>query len=162
MKSLILQLDPDTRADLYADAHEHFLDFVLLEALVVTVDDLINDPNKMAEACEDPNFYLNDPDTQIASSIEFLLDVLKECDKADGVDVDSPNYCLQEFHSDVADRLSLAISSITAVNKAGLLLSYHHELNNPEYLHGMTVKGTHLGNTVVLMVSGKYAAQFIK
>lgn len=162
MKSLILNLDPDTRADLYADAHVHFLDFVLLEALVVTVNDLINDPTKFHEACEDPNFYLNDPDTEIASSIEYLLDVMKAFDKEDGIDVEASDYCLQEFHGDVADRLSLAISSITAANKAGTLLGMHAELQNPIYAEGMTVKGTHLGNTVVLMVTGKYESKFVQ
>jgi len=162
MKTLILKLDPDTRADLYADAHVHFLDFVLLEALVIVVNDFINDPNLMLEACEDPNFYLNDPDCEIAASIEFLLDVLKAFDKEDGVDVDAPDYCLQEYHGEVADRLSLAISSITSANKAGDLIVMHTELQDPIYHHGMTVKGTHLGNTVVLAVTGKFESQFIK
>ena len=162
MKTIILRLDPDTRADLYADAHIHFLDFLLLEALVIVVNDFINDPDLMLEASEDPNFYLNDPDSDIAASIEFLLDVMKAFDKADGVDVDGPGYCLQEFHGDVADRLSLAISSITSANLAGDLIAMHTELQDPIYHHGMTVKGTHLGNTVVLAVTGKFESTFIK
>ncbi len=162
MEVFVLRLDPDTREDMYADdVHEYFMDFVLLEALIITVKDFINDPERMAEANEDPHFYINDPDSDIAASIEFLLDVLKEFDKADGRDVEAEGYCLQEFHGMVADKLSLAISSITSANKAFDLITMYRALQQPDFVMGISCKGRHLGDTVVLQVTGRSEPKFI-
>lgn len=156
MKSVNLKIDPETRDDIYADeAHVYFLDFLFLEAVGVVVKDFMGDQDKVLEAISDPNYYINDPECEISSSIEYLLDVLKEYDRADGVDVNSDTYSLNEFHGMVSDKLSLAISSITVANTAGELMAIYNVLQDPIYTQGMTVKGTHLDNLICLFIAPK-------
>lgn len=160
MKSVNLKIDKETRDSIYADeAHAFFLDFVFLEAVGVVVKDFIGDQDKVLEANTDPNYYINDPECEVSSSIEYLLDVLKEYDRADGVDVNSDSYCLGEFHGMVSDKLSLAISSITVANTAGELMGIYNVLQDPMYAHGMTVKGTHLDGTIVYFIEPKEVFQ---
>lgn len=160
MKSVNLKIDLETRDEIYADeAHAFFLDFVFLEAVALVVKDFIGDQDKVLEANTDPNYYINDPECEISSSIEYLLEVLKEYDRADGVDVDSESYTLEEFHGMVSDKLSLAISSITTANSAGELMGIYNIIQDPRYLQGMTVKGTHLDGTIVYFIEPKEVFQ---
>lgn len=161
MKSINLRLDPDTREELYSDIHEAVIDFILLEALVVIVNDFTSNEEKLKEAIDDPEYYLNDPDANISASVEYLLDVLKTVDELDGTDVNSPDYNIQEHSGWISDKLILAINSITAANPAIELLTIDQFLKDPSLLQGMTVKGTHLNNLVVLMVSPTVKQTFI-
>ena len=149
----ILHLDPDTREDLYADVNPIFLDFVFLEALFNVVHDATTNPDHFWEACED-DFNATDSEGVFANSIELLMDILKEFDRADGEPVDSPDYCLWEYQSAVEEKLALAISSITAFNSRDLFMSVRAMLGDPALCKHVAVKATHLGNTVVLYLSG--------
>lgn len=153
MKTFKIALDPGTREELYADANTCFIDFLLLESIIITAKDLIGSPTLLQEATSDTHFYLNDPEIEMLASVENLLDVMKEFDRNDGVDVDAADYCLQDNHSWVADKLSLGISSISSANKALEVICINEELKDPIFTYGMSVRGTHLGNSVVMTVT---------
>ena len=154
MKTINILLDPETRDELYSDTHECLIDFILMEALYNVCNDFASHPENLAAAGSDPEYYTNDPDISIAGSVEYLLQVLKEFDRADGKDVDAEDYNIHEYHGYISDKLCLAISSLTAANKPLDFMPVYDVLNDPGLNRSMTIKGTHLGNTVVMSISG--------
>lgn len=161
MKSLHVRLDPATREELYADIHHNLLDFIIIEAIFNVCTDLKSRPEKLIDASTDPEFYLNDPDISIASSEEYLLDVLKSFDKADGVDVEAEDYNIEDHRAYIGDKLCLAISSITVANQPLDFMNFYEVLNDPELAKGLTINGTHLGNTVILMLEGATGLSYL-
>lgn len=156
VKSLVFRLDPYTRDELYADVSEEFLNFIFLEAIFNTVADYTTNPEIAFVAGDDPFFNRNDPDCVYQASLELLMDVLKEFDKRDGEDVDGPEYVegLQEHYQAVADKLSLAMSSIATANEPLDFMMFHKLLGDPNMTKSLSVNGKHWGNTVVLLFTG--------
>lgn len=161
MKALILRLDPLTRDELYSDISDMFMDFVMVEAIFNVLNDFITRPGSFLDAISDAEYYKNDPECCLAASTELLMDVLKEMDKQDGVDITSPEYDLETFSGWVTDKLCLAISSITTANKPMEFMSMHQLLEDPALSQRMKVTGRHLGNTVVLMIEGGFVNEFL-
>lgn len=161
MKALILRLDPLTRAELYSDISDMFMDFVMVEAIFNVLNDFISRPDTFMDACSDQEYYKNDPECCLAASTELLMDVLKEMDKQDGVDITSPEYDLSTFSGWVTDKLCLAISSITTANKPMEFMAMHTILEDPALSQRLQVRGKHLGNTVVLMLDGGFLNEFL-
>jgi hypothetical protein len=157
MKTITVRLDKDTRDELYADIHHNLLDFVLMEAIFCVCNDFALRPGMLLEASEDPEFYLNDPDIAIASSVETLLDTLKAIDATDGIDTESPMYNVREHQGFIEDKLCLAISSITVANKPLDFMMIYDVLQDPALNRSLTAIGTHLGETVIMSLSGAAA-----
>lgn len=154
MKSVIINLDPDTRAELYADVSNTLMDFILIEALTIALKDYSSSVETLQDAIADPEYYKNDPDTNIEQSIELLLDVLKELDRQDGEDVESPFYDVSSYSDWLRDKLCLAISSITDANTPLDFMMLNDVLTLPELSKQFNFQGKHLNNRVVMLLTG--------
>lgn len=159
MKTLILKLDPQTREELYSDAGEAFMDFLLMEAVYNVLLGYQANSVQWMDAIHDPDHYQNDPDTAMASSVEMLLDVMKKLDSdvgVEGTETEEYVFDLEENHAPwVSDKLALAVASISAANTPDEFMVLFTMLNDPGLSRRLTFHGRHLGNTVVMMLEGE-------
>lgn len=157
MKSLTINLNPATREELYADVSPDFLAFILMEALFNVVKDL---PNAMAvymPVVDDPEVYMDDPESNVMASLEFLMEVMKEMDAKTGVDVTDEVYLndIATVHTAwVTTKLCLAIETVSQFNDLATLMVLGDMLRLPEFMAKLNFSTTHLGDKVMFMLSG--------
>lgn len=157
MKSLTINLNPATREELYADVSPDFLAFILMEALFNVVKDLPNAMSLYMPVVDDPETYADDPDSNVMASLEFLMEVMKEMDAKTGVDVTDSLYLtdIATVHTSwVTTKLCMAIESVSQFNDLAVLMVLGDLLRLPEYVAKLNFSTTHLGDTVLFVLSG--------
>lgn len=158
MKSVTINLNPETREELYSDIDPDFLAHILIEGLVNVVQDLPNAMAMFLPVVDDSNEYAEDPDSNIMASVEYLLEVLKTEDANKGVDVTSDEYVnsLSEFQSFITVKLCDAIESIMQFNDTAVLMAIGDLMRTPGFQAKLNFSATHLGNTVLFVLSGLF------
>lgn len=156
MKSVTINLNPETRVELYEDMHPDFVAHILMEALFNVVQDIPNTMSMYLPVVDDANEYAEDPDSKVMASVEFLLEMAKGEDAAKGADVTSEEYlaALPEFQSFITLKLCDAIEAIAQFNDIAMLMAIGDLLRLPEFTAKLNFSTTHLGDKVVFVLSG--------
>ena len=156
MKSITLNLNPETREELYADIHPDFLAQILMEALFNVVQNIPNTMAMYLPVIDDAVEYAEDPDSKVMESVEYLLEMAKNEDALRGVLVDTPEYqvSLNEYQNFITYKLCNAIESIAQFNDMGMLMVVGDMLRLPEFQAKLNFSTTHLGDKVLFMLSG--------
>lgn len=159
MKAIILNLNPETRKELYEDISEDLLAFIIMEALFNVVKDIPNTMSMYMQAVDDPETYAEDPDSNLMSSIEFLMEVMKEHDAKSGVDVDSQLYLdgLADTQSFISTKLCNAVEAISQFNDLVVFSAAAETLCLPEFSTNLNFSTTHLGDKVMFLLNPSYA-----
>lgn len=167
MTTFVLQIDPETKEELYSDVGEAFVGFILIEALynillvqrpgILGVLDQIEFPIDLPE--EHPEKGLAESvAAEIDTSVEYLLGVLKGMDQAVGTYLPEEFY---EFGSDyyeiVHSKLSMAIVAIEDHNQPSQLHALHQVFNSEKYMEGFSFKVVHYADRIVVVLLPKCA-----
>lgn len=156
MKSVIVNLGPSAREELYADINEDFLAFVILEALFNVVRCIPASVKLYSNVIDIAEEYIEDPETELFVSAEFLSHVMREMDAKTGVNTESEEYNanFDELMSAVKAKLAQAADAISNNNDIVMLMAINDVLSTPELSLKLNFSTTHLGDKVMFMFSG--------
>lgn len=165
MPAFVLELDADTREELYSDVSEVFMGFILIEALfnilkagVNNVTQLLDDLDNLIEAAEeDPYKPIADRlELQMEHSLEYLLDVQRRSDEELGMMLDKSYYAYNSDHyTNIQFKLITAIQSIEESNDYFQLQSLNKVFQDPDLVNGFGFSMTHYLDRVVVLVFPK-------
>jgi hypothetical protein len=146
MDVFYVKLDRAAQSELYADISPEFLAFIFIEAIFSIIQN--NAPHKFP-IVDDPVYYCDDPDSQFETSVEYLLAVMADCDKKDGVYVSEEDYQHgSENHTRICTKLGSAIESIQHSNCSAELMVIRELFNQPAYMNQVKFSATHLPDRV--------------
>ena len=151
MNAFILLLDPVTRDELYSDADITFIELILIEALVNIIQVMINPsdllPNEDGLTCDDP-------EAGFLWSVDYLLHVIQETNKKEGVVISEEDVSYNsEFYDMVSTRLGMAIESIRAANCLTQLSALRDLFVDQAMGKDFRYKASHLGTRVVFTIT---------
>jgi len=128
MTTFFVCIDADRKDELYSDISEEFLSIVLLEAII----NVVKNPNESFDIIDDPAFYCDHPESEFADSVLYLLDVLTERARQDGVLKDDEAYDENSpEHAVVCYKLSESMAALQAGNNPLDLMMIQQVLENP-------------------------------
>lgn len=157
MQSVIVNLGPGAQEELYADINEDFLAFVILEALFNVVRHIPASVRQYTSVLNLAEEYIEDPETELFVSAEFLAHIMREMDAKTGVDTESEEYNknFDELMSAVKAKLAQAADAISNNNDLVMLMAINDVLSKPELSIKLNFSTTHLGDKVMFMFSGE-------
>lgn len=152
----MVNLGPGAQEELYADINEDFLAFVILEALFNVVRCIPASVRLYSSVVDIAEEYIEDPETELFVSAEFLSHIMREMDAKTGVDIESEQYNenFDELMSAVKAKLAQAAEAISTNNDIVMLMAINDVLSAPELSLKLNFSTTHLGDKVMFMFSG--------
>lgn len=151
MDVFYIKLDRTAQSELYADISPEFLSFIFIEAIFSIIQN--NAPHAFP-VVDDPIHYCDDPDSQFETSVEYLLAVMSDCDKKDGVWSCEEDYQYgSENHTRICTKLGSAIESIQRSNDSAELMMVREVFNQPVYMNQVKFAATHLPDRVFFVLS---------
>lgn len=151
MDVFYIKLDRTAQNELYADISPEFLSFIFIEAIFSIIQN--NAPHAFP-VVDDPIHYCDDPDSQFETSVEYLLAVMSDCDKKDGVWSCEEDYQYgSENHTRICAKLCSAIESIQHANDSAELMMVREVFNQPAYMNQVKFAATHLPDRVFFVLS---------
>lgn len=151
MYNFIVRLNPETRDELYSDASEAFMGFLLLEAIYCILS--VGQPGFL-EAMDDIDFEHLDETSQFDTSIEYLLEIHKKLNEDCGIFLDDAEYCFNsDAHDQIAEKLTLAILSLEEFNDPGELFVLEGVFNDPLIKAGFRFNAMHFPERAAFYVT---------
>jgi len=153
MKGFFLNVDRTTADELYSDISPEFLSLVLLEA----VTNVIYNPGERHDIpVDDPETYCDNPDSHFEDSIQYLLSVLTDRARNDGILTDEQEYDMDsEQHIVLSYKLGEAMASIENANSMLDLYAIHNELEKTDKGGGLVFTTMHLNGKVFFTIKPK-------
>lgn len=151
MYNFIVKLDPETREELYSDASETFMGFLLIEALLNIIvagkPGCLETLDKM-ENLGDENFV-----SQYDTSIDYLLEINQELNEKSGIILGEDDYSFNsDCHDTIAFKLSEAIESIEDANGISGILVLKDVFEDPMVVQGFRFTALHFKDRVAFCV----------
>lgn len=141
MYNFIVRLNPETRDELYSDASEAFMGFLLLEAIYCILS--VGKPG-FSEAMDDVDLEHPEEACQFDMSIEYLLEIHKKLNEDCGLILDDAEYCFNsDAHDLIAEKLSTAILSLEEFNDPGELFVLEGVFDDPVIKAGFRFNAMH-------------------
>jgi hypothetical protein len=165
MTTFVLEINPETREELYSDIGEVFIGFVLIEALhnillvkrpgILGVLDQIEFPLDLPD--DHPEIGLaENVGMEVDTSVEYLLEILKGLDVAVGAILPDDDYEYGSYYYEIVmQKLAIAITSIEECNQPSQLHSLSEIFGSPKYASGFSFKVVHYPDRVVVVLSPK-------
>lgn len=151
MYNFIVRLNPETRDELYSDASEAFMGFLLLEAIYCILS--VGRPGFL-EAMDDIDFEHLDEACQFDTSIEYLLEIHKKLNEDCGIFLDEAEYCFNsDAHAQIAEKLTTAILALEEFNDPGELFVLEGVFNDPLIKAGFRFNAMHLPERAAFYVT---------
>lgn len=165
MTTFVLEIDPETREELYSDIGEDFIGFVLIEALhnillvkrpgILGVLDQIEFPLDLPEGHPEQGLAEN-VGMEIDASVDYLLEILQRLDLAIGAILPDEDYQFGSYYYEIIhSKLSLAITSIEECNQPSQLHSLAEIFGSPKYAGGFSFKVVHYPDRFVVVLMPK-------
>lgn len=151
MHTFIVRLDPETREELYSDASDAFMGFLLIEALLNII--VAGQPGCMfmidkMEKLGDENFL-----SQYDVSIDYLLDINKDLNERHGIFLSEEECGINsDTHTSIAFKLSEAIESIESANGINEILVLKSVFEDPLIVQGFNFTAMHYPDRVAFAV----------
>lgn len=165
MTTFVLEINPETREELYSDHGEVFIGFILIEALHNIL--MVKRPGIIG-VLDQIEFPLNLPDNhpecglaenvsmEVDSSVDYLLELLRDLDLKVGTVLPEEFYQFgSDYYETVHSKLSMAIISIEESNPPSQLQSLGVIFNSPKYANGFSFKVVHYPDRVVIVLAPK-------
>lgn len=151
MYNFIVKLDPETRDELYSDASETFMGFLLIEALLNIIvagkPGCLEALDKM-ESLGGENFV-----SQYDTSIDYLLEINQELNEKSGIILGEDDYGFNsDCHDTIAFKLSEAIESIEDANGIAGVLVLKEVFEDPMIAQGFRFTTLHFKDRVAFCV----------
>lgn len=141
MYNFIVRLNPETRDELYSDASESFMGFLLLEAIYCILS--VGKPG-FSEAMDDLDLEFPDETCQFDTSIEYLLEIHQKLNEDCGIFLDESEYCFNsDAHELIAEKLSTAILSLEEFNDGSELFCLDDVFKDPAIKGGFRFNALH-------------------
>jgi hypothetical protein len=151
MATFILKIDPETREELYSDIALEFLDLIYIEGIFTIIQ--MTAPHEWP-IVDDPLYYCDDPESQFETSVEYLLGILHENNRDDGIEL--PGTELREYSPDyqevIATKLGTAVDSLRNNNEVHEIMAIKSVLELPEYTKRFKFSTIHLADRVVFNI----------
>lgn len=148
MQGFTVLIDREQKEELYSDIAQEFLNFFLMEAVVL----LVSDPSKM-KVLDDPTLYCDDPESQFENAVIWLLETWSASDQESGVLMPGEFYEYNsEHHEMVCMKLNQAVAAIQDVNDPLSMLMIQRMLEDPAYSKAITFSAMHLPDRVVFLI----------
>lgn len=152
MHNFVVKIDPNTREELYSDVSNDFVGFLVIEAIMNVLVAAAPDAVSVLESIERVNEF---PENQLDVSAEYMLEVAKSLDQANGITIDDANYGYNSDNHEMAvSRLNLAIHSIEAVNDISVILGLSSVFNDPSIVSGFHFNAIHGKDCIVYCLYG--------
>lgn len=148
MYNFIVKLDPETREELYSDASEAFMGFLLIEALlniiVAGVPGCLETLDRMESLSREEHFA-----SQYDTSVDYLLEINKDLNEQCGIYLTEEDCCFNsDAHDAISFKLSEAIESIEARNDLGEILVLKEVFEDPHVVEGFKFTAMHFRDRV--------------
>lgn len=141
MHNFVVKIDPATQEELYSDVSNDFVGFLVIEAIMNILVAAAPDAVSTLESAEFVNEY---PENQLDTSAEYMLEVTKSLDQANGITIDNANYDYNSDNHELAvSRLNLAIHSIEAANDISTILGLSGIFSDPSIVSGFHFNAIH-------------------
>jgi len=156
MHNFIIRLDPETRDELYSDASESFMGFLVLEAIYSILSVLRVGKIGTFETMDDCDLEQPDDVCQYDLSIDYLLDINKQLNEECGIFLDEKEYGFNsDAHEQIADKLGIAIISIEEFNDPGEIHSLDEVFQDPQIAKGFRFNALHLPDRIAFCIMPK-------
>lgn len=151
MYNFIVKLDPETREELYSDASDAFMGFLLIEALLNIIvagkPGCLSVIDKM-ENLGDDNFV-----SQYDTSIDYLLEVNEDMNKKCGIELGEDDYSFNsDCHDTISFKLSEAIESLEDANGISGIMVLKEVFEDPQVVQGFRFTALHFPDRVAFCV----------
>lgn len=165
MTTFILEINPETRDELYSDFGEVFIGFILIEALhnilavkrpgILGVLDQIDFPIDLPEDHPE-NGLAETVNMEVDTSVEYLLEVLQRLDESVGTYLPEEFYMFgSDYYETVHTRLGMAIVSLDEMNPPSQLHSLAEIFASAKYANGFSFKIVHYLDRIVVVLMPK-------
>jgi len=152
MHNFVVKIDPSTQEELYSDVSNDFVGFLVIEAIMNILVAAAPDAVSVLESAEFVNEY---PENQLDTSAEYMLEVTKSLDQANGITIDEANYGYNSDNHEMAvSRLNLAIHSIEAANDISTILGLGSVFTDPAIVSGFHFNAIHGKGCIVYCLYG--------
>lgn len=153
MYNFIVRLNPESRDELYSDASEAFMGFLLLEAIYCILS--ISTPG-FFDAMDDVELEQLDEVCQYDTSVEYLLEVHKKLNEDCGIFLDESEYGFNsDAHALIADKLTEAIMALEEFNDPGELFSLESVFKDPLINAGFRFNAMHYAERVAFYITSR-------
>ena len=149
--TFVIKVDPQVREELYSDIALEFLDLIFIEGLFVVIQ--MTKPFEWPIS-DDPLYYCDDPESQFESSVEYLLSILHDKNKEDGVQLPGEEfveYCPQ-YREAICIKLGMIVDSIRDFNDISEVMAIKSVLEQPEFSKRFEHASMHLSDRVMFTI----------
>lgn len=150
MHNFVIKLNPETKEELYSDASDTFMGFLLIEAIQAI---LVAGKPGCLDALENLCSGEEDSTNQYDISIEYLLDINQKLNEECGIFLSEEEYGFNsEAHDLIANKLTEAIVSIEDFNDPGTLYILESVFKDPNIVTGFRFNALHFPDRVVFCI----------